>query len=227
MCTSRQDCSRIQKVVLPAATTLAQTPVPQQQVHSQVYRKDDVVMGSNRTHWNSSSSSSSTNTNFSSSSSLRRYQRLLQWRQQVQETAHRLWRSAEACHHWSYFGLDADTLAQEWYDFTLEWVLAHLDHGCRHQRLQKRYELYVKRFELALVALREKRNREFVATLDKYNDLLNPSTNISSMHSGHCPEASWTEDLARLATQEKDADTLLFHIVRQRPDVIVRYGRGS
>jgi len=224
MCTSRQDCSRIQNVALSAAVSLVQTSGPQQ-----VIQKDDVI-GSNSTHTSSSSSYTTNNTN-SSSYSIRRYQRLLEWREQVQATAHRLWLSPEACHHWSYFGLDAHTLAQQWYDFTLEWVLTHLDQGCRHQRMQKRYELYVKRFELALIALRERRNMELIATLDKYNDLLNPSTttnNSSSIHSGrrHRSEASWTEDLARLAMQEKDADTLLYHIVRQRPDVIVRYGRS-
>lgn len=141
-----------------------------------------------------------------------RYQLLLIWRKRVQEATNLIWLSSGSLYNWSYFGVDARQLSREWYAYTLKWVLSQLKHNA-DKRVQKCFQKYVKRFQKVNSLLERARQAEFELSIAKCQHLLDETSLINS---------PWTQEFAKLTSSvEGNVTSVLFYILRQRPDLLV------
>ena len=134
-----------------------------------------------------------------------------EWRKMIQDAADQIWTSPESREVWEFFGHDADHLSENWRAYTLAWILKIL--LSTPQKADIKYSKYLKRFVKKVKKLKqEMRVAQFQTGLTKYQNLLSPSFSTLAF----CTE------LADGVSHEKENNSVLFHIIRERADLICR-----
>lgn len=164
-----------------------------------------------------------------------RYQALLDWKHRIEESAADIWLTRDSIANWSYYGLDAFQLSQEWQESTILWALQQLQRQSSQSmplmtpsRMERRYRKLVKRYKKINARLQVVRNLEFDVLVVEYEKVAAAATAAAEeANSGKCVSDSswsWTNEMAAImasSLHEQDRDSLVYHILRQRPDWIV------
>ena len=171
------------------------------------------------------------------------------WKVRVQHAAQRLWLSPETIDHWAYFDLDARLLATEWSAFTLLWTAVQRENisrsttpavdatasaACavaarREKRLCQRFINYVRRFQAINDLVRTIRLAEYAAAQSKYYPMLaapaifatTPSSTTNTTPATTIKQEEYHDIDFDQLLQERDALSLLYDLLRQRPEVIL------
>ena len=122
-----------------------------------------------------------------------------------------LWKSAESKEIWEFHGQNVCDLAKNWFAYTLVWILPLIK--AEDSTLGERtYSKYISRFYAVRASkLMEMRASHYRAGVDRVSHILDPlSTSLAIC-----------DELATSVSQEKEQGSILFHILRKRPDLFL------
>jgi hypothetical protein len=141
--------------------------------------------------------------------SLRKFRlKLALWNGLALDDAQILWSSPESQEVWSHYGYDVRSLQEAWYAHVIEWIQVHLASGTRSKVIMKEYRRFVVRTQrLFARCQQEKRRDDLGATLGKMSKLFEPG-------------ASTTPRGIQMLQGEREAESALFCLLRERPELL-------
>lgn len=137
---------------------------------------------------------------------------LIAWRNLIQADAQDIWTSPRSREIWEFSGQsDLDDIAKKWCAYTFVWILG-LSKTKEESRVRRGYAKYLKRFLKVRKSLKKKmRAAHFNEGAEKFMHLLDPTVSADAV----------CQDLAETVGNERESDSLVFHILKQRPDLFV------
>jgi len=161
-----------------------------------------------------------------------RFQEIVTWRERIHNAAIELFLAKESTSLWLYFGFDAYKVARNWEGRTLVWVCLHLlprdGLPLVPPRLYRLFNKYIDRLRKLNLRLKSLRDSNFAALTAKYHHLVTQeSVDVAGVNMKQ--PRPWTAELEMLdfslrslsSLSESDRDSLIYHILRQRPDWVV------
>lgn len=161
-----------------------------------------------------------------------RFQEILTWRERIHNAAIELFLAKESTSLWLYFGFDSYKMAKNWEERTLVWVCVHLlprdGSPLVPPRLYRLYNKYINRLRRLNLRLKYVRDANFSALAAKYHHLVTQES-VDVARTFMTQPGPWMAELEMLdfslrslsSLSESDRDSLIYHIIRQRPDWVL------
>jgi hypothetical protein len=127
------------------------------------------------------------------------------WKRRLVRDAKRFW--IEQPELWAHFNLDACTMSPSWIAYSLEWIFSLLnkDSPTQDKRTEKHYKRYIKHFKKLVIGMKRQKSRD-----ELERGLVKHKRMLTSAQLG-------VEALASLSN-EPEADSLVYRLLRERPD---------